>query len=146
MGMSEKAFYRLVTSLPGVTEAPHFNRKAFRANERIFSTMVPDGDEVMVKVEPYEKIEALLDSFPDTFITYGGFTTKMGSLGVRLSKVEPGLLEDLLREAHAVQMSKAKGRAAPKKIASKRAASAKKTASKKTTAKPTKKKKARAKK
>ncbi len=50
----------------------------------------------MVRVTPPERLEALIESEPDVFFSYGGWTTRNGSLGVRLSKVKPPLMKALL--------------------------------------------------
>ena len=40
--MTAKDFRRIALSLPGTTEAPHFERTAFKVR-RIYATLAPDG-------------------------------------------------------------------------------------------------------
>lgn len=97
--MTPKDFQAFALKLPETTEEPHFERTSFRVNKKIFATMTPDGEEAMVKVTPPEKVQMLLDSKPDVFFSYGGWTARNGSLGVRLRKAASPLVRDLLSEA-----------------------------------------------
>jgi hypothetical protein len=114
--VSAEKLRTMALSLPDAHEAPHFDRTSFRVDERIFATMTKDGKEAMVKVQPIEKIETLLETRPETFFSYGGWTTKGGALGIRLARIEVALLRGLLAEAHANLTAK---RAAKKKPARK---------------------------
>jgi len=67
--------------------------------KKIFATMTPDGAEVMVRVSPPEMVRALLSDHADVFFSYGAWTERNGSLGVRLAKVDASLLEALLVES-----------------------------------------------
>jgi hypothetical protein len=83
-------------SLADAHEEPHFDRASFRVGKKIFATMTADGKEAMVKVQPREKVEALLAAEPEVFFSYGGWTTKNGSLGVKLTKVDAKLMRELV--------------------------------------------------
>jgi hypothetical protein len=93
------AFRKLALSLPEAYEEPHFERASFRVKKRIFATLAEDQQEAMVRVSPPEAVNALLEEHPETFFSYGGWTVRNGSLGVRLAHVDPGLLKELLTEA-----------------------------------------------
>lgn len=45
---------RLALALPGASEAPHFDRTAFRARV-IFATLAPDGQTANLKLTPEEQ-------------------------------------------------------------------------------------------
>ncbi len=93
--MTPKVFQTFALSLPGAHEEPHFERTSFRVGKKIFATMTPDGNEVMVRVSP-DGVEALLDQYPDVFFSYGGWTVRNGSLGVRLAKVSAAMMRELV--------------------------------------------------
>jgi hypothetical protein len=107
--MTPKAFRTKALSFEGTYEVPHFDRAAFRTKKRIFATMSADGTEVMIKVASQSRIQELLATQPDVFLAYGGFTTKMGALGVRLAKVDTKLLLELLTAAYEASVVREKG-------------------------------------
>jgi hypothetical protein len=94
--MTAAAFRTLALSLPEASEAPHFSRVSFRVGKKIFATMVPDGSEAMVRVAPRAALYALLKAQPDVIFSYGGWTERNGSLGVRLAKVGAGQMRPLV--------------------------------------------------
>jgi hypothetical protein len=97
--MTPKAFRKLALSLPDAHEEPHFERTSFRVAKKIFATMTADGEQAMVRVSPPDKVFALLDTYPDVFFSHGTWTTKNGSLGVRLANADTSLIEELLTES-----------------------------------------------
>ena len=106
--MTPSAFRKLALSLPGAHEEPHFERTSFRVGKKIFATMTADGSEAMVRVQPHDFVESLLESKPAVFFSHGGWTTRLGAVGVRLAKAPAGLLCELLTESWA--------RVAPKRV------------------------------
>lgn len=96
--MTPKALQALALSLPEAHEEPHFERISFRVGKKIFATMTPDGEEAMVKTSP-EGVQALLEASPDAFFSYGTWTTRNGSLGVRLARVDSALMAELVTVA-----------------------------------------------
>jgi predicted DNA-binding protein (MmcQ/YjbR family) len=44
-------------SLPGASEARHFERTSFRIGTKIFATVTKDGTEAMVRVKPMAKLK-----------------------------------------------------------------------------------------
>ena len=97
--MTEAQFRKAALSLPGATESPHFERTSFRAGTKIFATMTRAGDEAMVRVRPRDKLEALLQGRPEVFFSYGGWTERFGSLGIRLGTAPVALVTQLLRDS-----------------------------------------------
>ena len=97
--MTPKALQRLALSFPETHEEPHFERTSFRVKKKIFATMTPDGKEAMVRVASPELVASLLATHPEAFFSYGTWTTRNGSLGVRLAKANAELLGELVREA-----------------------------------------------
>lgn len=94
--MTGAAFRKLALSLPEASEAPHFERASFRVGKKIFATMTAAGDEAMVRIAPRQKLYALLKAQPDVFFSYGGWTERNGSCGIRLAKVDAAQLRPLL--------------------------------------------------
>ena len=86
--MTPEAFRALALSMTGSHEEPHFERTSFRVGKKIFATMTPDGREAMVPVQPITRCLALLASDPARYVDYGGWTRRLGSLGMRLSTME----------------------------------------------------------
>lgn len=97
--MTPAAFRKLALSMPGAIELPHFQRTSFRAGKKIFATMTANGREVMVPVRPLVRCFELLESNPEVFFSYGGWTERNGSLGIRLAKAKEKLLAELVRDA-----------------------------------------------
>ena len=54
---------RIALSLAGTTEAPHFDRTAFKV-KRIYATLAADGKTANLKLDPDEQEFAHLDSSP----------------------------------------------------------------------------------
>jgi hypothetical protein len=97
--MTPKAFRTMALSLPGAHEEPHFERASFRVGKKIFATLTADGTEAMVPVAPRERVLALLKEYPGVFFGHGGWTQRMGALGVKLGKVDAALLRELVVDA-----------------------------------------------
>lgn len=97
--MTAGAFRKLALSMPAAHEEPHMERTSFRVKKKIFATMVKDGSEAMVKVKPLSKLRPLLTAHPDVFFDYGGWTWKLGCLGIHLKKADAKLLEPLVLAA-----------------------------------------------
>ncbi|MBL8613604.1 MAG: MmcQ/YjbR family DNA-binding protein [Myxococcales bacterium] len=116
--MTPARFRKLALAFEGVTEVPHFDRRAFRTARKIFATLGADG-RVNLVVEPVDRREALLESFPDAFHHLGGWT-RLGYVGVDLAEVEDGLFVELLGEAYRAALPKPKARAKRREARAKR--------------------------
>jgi hypothetical protein len=99
--MTAKAFRTLALSLPEAQEVPHFERASFRVGKKIFATLTADGSEAMVTVKPRERLYGLMKAHPGAFFSYGGWTERNGSLGVRLGRVDAALMAELVTDAWA---------------------------------------------
>lgn len=97
--MTSKAFRALALSLPESHEEPHFERASYRVGKKIFATMTKDGSEAMVRVAPRQRLYALLKAHPDVFFSYGGWTERNGSVGIRLPKADVTLLRELVTDS-----------------------------------------------
>jgi hypothetical protein len=79
----------------------------FRVRDRIFAMGGPDGSHVSIKASPDRQAE-LVDLDPETFAP-SAYVGRFGWVTVDLARVEPLLLDDLIRDAWR--------RTAPKKLA-----------------------------
>lgn len=120
---------RIALSLEGVSEAPHFDRAAFRY-AKIFVTLAADGKSANFKYTPdQQEFKCMLD--PAAFAPVPGGWGRMGYTTAILEKLDEQSLRDALMMAY--------GNALPKTKASKpKTAAGKPTAAKATdkTAKP----------
>lgn len=91
---SEADVRRIAGELPGVSEAPHFDRVAFKARV-IFVTL--GGGTANLKLVP-EQAAMLIEAEPGTFHALGGWT-RQGYVGVKLSAIDADRLEMLMRDA-----------------------------------------------
>ena len=55
--MTPEQFRRLALSMPGAVEGEHHGHPDFRANGRIFATLLPDGERGMVRLSPQQQRE-----------------------------------------------------------------------------------------
>jgi hypothetical protein len=95
--MTPARFRKFALSLEGTEERPHFDRVAFRTKRKTFCTL--GGGTVNVMIEPADKREGLMESFPDVFRSLGGWT-RLGYVEVVLARVDDGLLCELVSEAY----------------------------------------------
>jgi hypothetical protein len=87
---------KLALALPGVEEGKSWGTPAFRVGKKFLARLREDGD-LVVRVE-FAAREVLMGAAPETFyITdhYGDYPAML----VRLSKVDPDDLRELLEEA-----------------------------------------------
>ena len=95
--MTPARFKKLVLSLEGVTERPHMDRAAFRTKRKIFATL-GDDKRVNLMVQPAERRDGLIASFPETFFSLGGWS-RLGYVAVDLASVDEELLRELVTDA-----------------------------------------------
>lgn len=108
--MTPARFRKLVLALEGVTEVPHMNRTAYRTKRKIFAT-IGDNRRVHLIVEPEDRREALIESFPKVFFSLGGWS-KLGYVAVEISKVDEALFTELVTEAYEGALPKKSARRA----------------------------------
>lgn len=99
--MTSDEFRTMALALPETSEAPHYGAPAFRVGKKMFATMTPDGTLAKVKVPQRERMIALLEDAPETFVTVEKYTQKDGVVGVLLATVDPLLMRDLLTDSYA---------------------------------------------
>jgi hypothetical protein len=95
--MTRTRFRTLVLSLDGVTESPHMDRTAFRTKRKIFATL-GDDRRVNLIVQPEERRDALIASFPETFASLGGWS-RLGYISVDLASADDAILRELVEDA-----------------------------------------------
>ena len=92
---------KLALSLPNTSEAPHFDRAAFRTPKRIFATLSADGGSVNLKLE-LDQQAALAESHPEAFRVIAGGWGRQGWTTMTLSEVSVAEARSVLADAHAL--------------------------------------------
>jgi len=105
-----KDLRRMALALAGTTEAPHFDRAAFKV-ARIYVTLAADGRSANFKFTPDEQ-EFKCMMAPEAFATIPNAWGKQGWTTATLSKLSAAELKAALEMAwaHAVEKKKAKRR------------------------------------
>lgn len=95
-GVSPEELRALALSLPGAEESSHFDQPDFRVRNRIFATLSLDRGLTWIKVS-HDDMLALSQADPDTYEAqpWG----KSSWVGVRLDRIDPGELRELVTEA-----------------------------------------------
>jgi hypothetical protein len=98
-----KDLRRLALALEGTTEAPHFDRAAFKV-ARIYATLAADGRSANLKFTPDEQ-EFKCMLAPEAFAPVPNAWGRQGWTTANLSRLSPAELEDALKTAwaHAVR-------------------------------------------
>ena len=92
-----KDLRRIALALDGTTEAPHFDRTAFKV-KRIYATLASDGRTANFMFTPDEQeFKCLLA--PDAFAPVPNAWGKRGATTGTLAKLKPGELKDALETA-----------------------------------------------
>ena len=105
-----EALRQTALSLPGVTEAPHFEKTSFRVNKKIFATMAAGSTIATVMLSTAD--QDIFCTFDNTVIY--PVPNKWGQKGathINLLKVREDMLTDLLKTAYR--------KAAPRELAEK---------------------------
>ncbi len=95
---SSSDFRAIALSLEGTSEAPHFDRQAFRV-KRIFATLAADGRSANLKFTPDEQ-EFKVMMAPDAFAPIENAWGRQGWTLVRLDAVGEDELRGALEMAH----------------------------------------------
>ena len=105
-----KDLHRIALSFDGTTEAPHFDRAAFKV-ARIYATLAADGRTANLKFSPDEQ-EFKCMLAPEAFAPVGGGWGKQGWTTATLSALSVAELRDALETAwrHAVPKKHARRR------------------------------------
>lgn len=97
---------RIALSLEGTTEAPHFDRAAFRV-ARIYVTLAPDGRTANFMFTPDEQ-EFKCMVAPDAFAPVRNAWGRKGATTANLSKLKVAELRSALEMAYQHALPKAK--------------------------------------
>ena len=105
-------FRRIALSLDGVTEYPHFDRRAFKARVT-FATLAPDGLSANIKFAPDEQALKCAVA-PDAFIALDNAWGRQGWTGAALSALSEPELRAALEMAwrHCATKAKTKTKSA----------------------------------
>jgi hypothetical protein len=102
---------KLLLGLANVSEAPHFDRMAFRTPRRIFATLAGDGGDVNFMFDPFEQ-EMFCEMAPRALAPVPGGWGRMGATRCDLKEVEQATFVAASEAAHArASAPRNKGRA-----------------------------------
>lgn len=105
---TSSVFREIALSLSGTTEAPHFDRAAFKV-KRIYATLAADGLTANLKLTPDEQeFKAMMA--PDAFRPIDNAWGRQGWTMVVLAAVERAELQAALEMAHAHATGSARAR------------------------------------
>jgi hypothetical protein len=91
---------KLLLGLANVSEAPHFDRVAFRTPRRIFATLAGDGRDVNFMFDPLEQ-DLFCDMAPHALAPVAGGWSRMGATRCDLKKVDDATFMAVAEAAHA---------------------------------------------
>ena len=89
---------RLAMALPGVEEGTSYGTPALKVKGKLFVRLRDDFDSVVLKM-PFDQRDELMAADPETYYITDHYLNYEAIL-VRISKVTPEALSDLLRAAH----------------------------------------------
>lgn len=96
--MTEDDIRALALSLPLAEEQPHFDRASFRVKGRIFATLPPGGERLVLKLLPEIK-ESLRQADPEAVIPLPGAWDRGGWTELAIRSMDDEKLADLVRLA-----------------------------------------------
>jgi hypothetical protein len=91
---------KLLLRFDGVSEAPHFDRVAFRTPRRILATLAGDGGDVNFMFDPLDQ-ETFCEMAPHALAPVPGGWGRMGATRCDLKKVNEPLFIAAAEAAHA---------------------------------------------
>ena len=98
---------KLALSLENVTEAPHFDRTAFRTPRKIFATLAGNGSDLNFMFD-HALQEFYCEQAPDAIAPVPGGWGRMGATRCDLKKVDEPTFLSALKAAHALAAPKPK--------------------------------------
>jgi YjbR len=99
----------LALTLPSASEAPHFDRAAFRTPRKIFATLGVQGGDLNLMFDP-DLRDFYCEHAPQAFTPVPGGWGRRGATRCDLRNVDEATLISALRAAHRLALPKAKGR------------------------------------
>lgn len=109
MAVTFKDVRRLVSSLKGVEEGTSYGTPAFKIGGKLIARLKEDGESLVVGTT-FEEREEMMAAEPETYYITDHYL-KYPWVLVRLSRVSPDALRDLLNRA--LRLASAKPRRAP---------------------------------
>lgn len=109
--VTAKRFRALCLSLDDTSEAPHFDRAAFRTPKRIYATLAADDKTANLRLAPPHQ-EMLCAAKPEAFWPVKGAWGAQGWTTVTLAAVDEASLLAALRDAHQLALAVNPGRRA----------------------------------
>ena len=100
MAVSATRARKLLLRFDDVSEAPHFDRAAFRTPRRIFATLAGDGRDVNFMFDPLAQ-ETFCDMAPDALAPVPGGWGRLGWTRCDLKKVDEPIFLAAAEAAHA---------------------------------------------
>ncbi len=100
MALSAARARKLLLRFDNVSEAPHFDRVAFRTPRRIFATLAGDGRDVNFMFDPLAQ-ETFCEMAPAALAPVPGGWGRMGATRCDLKKVDEPLFVAASEAAHA---------------------------------------------
>lgn len=105
--MTQDDIRALALSLPLAEEQPHFDRASFRVKGKIFATLPPGGERVVLKLPPLVK-ESLRQTHAAAIIALPGGWDRGGWTQIDIRSMDETMMSDLVHLAW--------GQLAPKKL------------------------------
>jgi YjbR len=99
----------LALALPSASEAPHFDRLAFRTPREIFATLSAAAGDLNLMFDP-DLRDFYCEQAPHAFAPVPGGWGRMGATRCDLMKVDEATLMSALQAAHQLALPKAKRR------------------------------------
>jgi hypothetical protein len=96
--MTQDDVRALALSLPEAVEEPHFDRASFRVRGKIFATLPPGGELVVLRLPELVK-ESLRQSDPQAYVPLPGAWEKGRSTQLAIARMDAEKLIELVRLA-----------------------------------------------
>jgi hypothetical protein len=96
--MTQDEVRAIALSLPEAVEQPHFDRPSFRVRGKIFATL-PPGGELVVLMLPILVKESVLQTDPEAHVPLPAAWERSGSTQLRIGRMDRQKLADLIRLA-----------------------------------------------
>jgi hypothetical protein len=96
--MTQDDVRALALSLPEAVEEPHFDRPSFRLRGKIFATLPPGREMVVLRLPDFVK-ESLSQSDPDAYVALPGGRDRGGWTQLAIGRMDAEKLADLVRLA-----------------------------------------------
>ena len=107
MAITKSHARKLALSFQAVSEAPHFNRAAFRTPRKIFATLASDGADFNLMFDTALQ-EFYCELAPKAFAPVPGGWGRMGATRCNLKEIDEATLLSALKAAHALAAPKPK--------------------------------------